>query len=106
MMMETRDKRWLALAVVCMGQLVMIVDAFPDARERVRATAAYTVVSVAGGSIGLILGGLLTQMLDWHWIFFINLPLGILAFALGRATLARDEGIGLGNDVDVLGSFL
>src|SRR4051794_14455513 len=86
--------------------LALIVVEFPDARERVRAMSAYTFVSVAGGSIGLIAGGLLTEALNWHWIFFINLPLGILAFLMGRATLARDKGLGLGHHVDVLGSFL
>jgi MFS family permease len=68
--------------------------------------SAYTFVSVAGGSIGLITGGLLTQALDWHWIFFINLPIGILAYVLGKVTLARDEGLGLSRDIDLLGSFL
>src|SRR4051795_13216030 len=86
--------------------LALIVVEFPEARERVKAMSANTFVSVAGDRIGLIAGGLLPQALNWHWIFFINVPVGILAFVLGRMTLARDEGIGLGHDIDVLGSFL
>jgi EmrB/QacA subfamily drug resistance transporter len=94
-------------AAVCASAiLALIVVEFPDPSERVRAMSAYTFVSVAGGSIGLITGGLLTQALDWHWIFFINLPIGIVAFVLGMLTLDRDRGLGLGHDVDVLGSVL
>jgi EmrB/QacA subfamily drug resistance transporter len=93
-------------AVSASAVLALIVVEFPDPRERVKAMSAYTFVSVAGGSIGLLAGGLLTQALDWHWIFFINLPIGIAAFVLGLITLDRDRGLGLTKDVDVLGSVL
>jgi EmrB/QacA subfamily drug resistance transporter len=94
-------------AAVCASAiLALIVVEFPSPSERIRAMSAYTFVSVAGGSIGLITGGLLTQALDWHWIFFINLPIGIAAFVLGMITLDRDRGLGLGHGVDVLGSVL
>ena len=68
--------------------------------------SAYTFVSVAGGSLGLLAGGLLTEALSWHWIFFVNLPIGLLALGLGRIVLPRDRGLGLSRDVDVLGSVL
>jgi EmrB/QacA subfamily drug resistance transporter len=106
MLIVARFVQGFGAAAAASAILALIVVEFPDARERVKAMSAYTFVSVAGGSIGLIVGGLLTQGLNWHWIFFINLPVGILAFVLGKLTLARDEGIGLGHDVDVLGSFL
>ena len=96
----------LGSAITASGILALIVVEFPSARERATATSAYTFVSVAGGSIGLLAGGVLTQALDWHWIFFINLPLGVLAFALGWAVLDRRPGLGLGKDLDVLGSVL
>jgi EmrB/QacA subfamily drug resistance transporter len=106
MLIVARFVQGFGAAVAASAILALIVVEFPDPSERIRAMSAYTFVSVAGGSIGLITGGLLTQALNWHWIFFINLPLGILAFVLGKVTLARDEGLGLGRDIDLLGSFL
>ena len=66
--------------------------------------SAYVFVSVAGGSLGLLAGGLLTQALSWHWVFFVNLPIGVATFALGRALIRADSGLGLGHGVDWLGS--
>ncbi|MGH2856898.1 MAG: MFS transporter, partial [Solirubrobacteraceae bacterium] len=54
--------------------LAIIAIEFPAPRERARAMSAYVFVAVAGGSVGLLAGGALTQALDWHWIFFVNLP--------------------------------
>jgi EmrB/QacA subfamily drug resistance transporter len=93
-----------ALATPAILALIMIE--FPDADERARTMGIYTFVSVAGASIGLILGGVLTQLLSWHWIFFINVPIGIVALAVGRSVLPRDRGRGLDEGLDVLGSIL
>lgn len=106
MLIVARFVQGFGAALAASAILALIVVEFPDPRERIRAMSAYTFVSVAGGSIGLLAGGALTQALDWHWIFFINLPLGLLAFVLAKVTLVPDEGLGLGHDVDVLGSFL
>jgi EmrB/QacA subfamily drug resistance transporter len=105
-LIAARFLQGLGAAVCASAVLALIVVEFPERGERVRAMSAYTFVSVAGGSIGLITGGLLTQALDWHWIFFINLPIGIVAFVLGVVTLDRDRGLGLSEGVDVLGSVL
>jgi EmrB/QacA subfamily drug resistance transporter len=86
--------------------LAIIVTEFPQPAERARAMSAYVFVAVAGGSLGLLLGGILTQALSWHWIFFVNLPIGIATIAAGRALLDRDPGIGLQHGVDWLGSAL
>jgi EmrB/QacA subfamily drug resistance transporter len=86
--------------------LAIIVTEFPGAVERARAMSAYVFVSVAGGSLGLLAGGLLTQALSWHWVFFVNLPIGVVAFALGRAFIRADRGLGLRHGVDWLGSLL
>jgi len=67
---------------------------------------AYVFVSVAGGSLGLLVGGLLTQALSWHWVFFVNLPIGLVAFVLGRRFIRADRGLGLGHGVDWAGSAL
>jgi len=86
--------------------LAIIVTEFPEASERARAMSAYVFVSVAGGSLGLLAGGVLTQALSWHWVFFVNLPIGLLAFALGRALIPADRGLGLRHGIDWLGSLL
>ena len=56
--------------------IAMIVSEFPEPRERAKAMSAYIFVAVGGGSVGLLVGGLVTQAIDWHWIFFINIPIG------------------------------
>src|SRR3954468_19499763 len=86
--------------------LAIIVTEFPEAGERARAMGAYVFVSVAGGSLGLLAGGLLTETLSWHWVFFVNLPIGIATLALGQALIRSDSGAGLGHGVDWLGSLL
>src|SRR3954468_6114416 len=64
--------------------LAIIVTEFPETDARARAMSAYVFVSVAGGSLGLLAGGLLTEALNWHWVFFVNLPIGVATYALGR----------------------
>src|SRR3954451_5907203 len=86
--------------------LAIIVTEFPEAGERARAMGAYVFVSVAGGSLGLLAGGLLTQALSWHWVFFVNLPIGAATLALGQALIRTDTGAGLRHGVDWLGSLL
>src|ERR1700688_3055353 len=86
--------------------LAIIVTEFPGRVEQAKAMGMYAFVSAGGGSIGLLAGGALTQSLDWHWIFFVNVPIGIVAFVLGSRLIAENEGIGLGGGVDWLGSIL
>jgi EmrB/QacA subfamily drug resistance transporter len=86
--------------------LAIIVTEFPERAEQAKAMGMYAFVSAGGGSIGLLAGGVLTQSLDWHWIFFVNVPIGAIAFVLGRALIVENEGIGLGGGVDWLGSAL
>src|SRR2546425_1215958 len=86
--------------------LGMIVARFPEPRERVRAIGVFSFVAAAGGSIGLLAGGLLTQAIDWHWIFFVNLPIGVAAAALVARLVEPDRGIGLGEGADAAGAAL
>jgi EmrB/QacA subfamily drug resistance transporter len=86
--------------------LAIIVTEFPKRKEQAKAMGMYAFVSAGGGSIGLLAGGALTQSLDWHWIFFVNVPIGIVAFVLGSRLIVENEGIGLAGGVDVLGSVL
>jgi EmrB/QacA subfamily drug resistance transporter len=86
--------------------IAIIVTEFPEPAERARAMSAYIFVAVGGGSIGLLVGGVLTQALNWHWIFFINVPIGIATFVLGRALIDENVGLGIRNGVDITGSIL
>jgi EmrB/QacA subfamily drug resistance transporter len=86
--------------------LAIIVTEFPQKAEQAKAMGLYAFVSAGGGSIGLLAGGVLTQSLDWHWIFFVNVPIGIVAFMLGSALIAENEGLGLAGGIDVAGSLL
>src|SRR4051794_18412470 len=86
--------------------LAIIVTEFPEVADRARAMGAYVFVSVAGGSLGLLAGGLLTEALSWHWVFFVNLPIGVAAFALAQGLIRADRGLGLSRGVDWLGSLL
>jgi EmrB/QacA subfamily drug resistance transporter len=86
--------------------LGMIVTMFPEPREQARAIGAYTFVAVAGGSIGLLLGGVLTETINWHWIFFVNIPIGV-ATALAAIRLVPDrDGLGLSGGADLPGAVL
>jgi EmrB/QacA subfamily drug resistance transporter len=86
--------------------LAIIITEFPIPSERTRAMSAYVFVSVAGGSLGLLAGGILTQALSWHWVFFVNLPIGVATFVLGQRFIRADQGLGLEHGVDWIGSIL
>jgi EmrB/QacA subfamily drug resistance transporter len=92
----------LASAVI----LGMIVTMFPEPRERATAIGIYSFVASAGASIGLLAGGVLTQAISWHWIFFVNLPIGVATALLALRLIGRDRGIGLAQGADVLGALL
>jgi MFS family permease len=86
--------------------LGMIVTMFPQPREQAKAIAVFSFVGSAGASLGLLLGGVLTQLLSWHWIFIVNVPIGVAAFVLARSLLAREPGLGLRAGADVPGAVL
>ncbi len=86
--------------------LGMIVTMFPQPVEQAKAIGIYSFVASAGASIGLLLGGVLTQAISWHWIFFINVPFGIAAGVFALRLLRHEEGIGLREGADVPGAVL
>src|SRR3712207_228881 len=86
--------------------LGMIVTMFPEPREQAKAIGPSAFVASAGGAVGLLAGGILTQAINWHWIFFVNLPIGAATAVLARRLIPRDDGIGLGQGADVPGAVL
>ena len=86
--------------------LGMIVTMFPEPREQAKAIGIFGFVASAGGSVGLLAGGILTQSINWHWIFFVNIPIGIATAVFAVRVLERDRGIGLRRGADALGAVL
>ncbi len=86
--------------------VAIIVTEFPSAAERAKAMSAYVFVAVGGGSVGLLAGGVLTQALSWHWIFFVNVPVGVATLIAGTFLLVDNVGLGIRQGVDWFGSVL
>ncbi|HET6547056.1 MAG TPA: MFS transporter, partial [Solirubrobacter sp.] len=90
-------------SAVILGMIVML---FPAPREQAWAIGVFSFVAAAGASIGVLAGGVLTQTLDWHWIFFVNVPVGVGTTVLARRLLASDSGPGLRAGADAPGAVL
>jgi EmrB/QacA subfamily drug resistance transporter len=86
--------------------LGMIVTLFPEPGDQGRALGVYGFVASAGGSIGLLAGGVITQAISWHWIFFVNLPIGVLTAYLALRLIDGEEGIGWRAGADIPGAAL
>ena len=86
--------------------LGMIFTMFPEPREQAKAMGVFSFVASGGGSVGLIAGGVLTDLINWHWIFFINLPIGIATGFLALRYVAADRGTGFGEGTDAIGALL
>src|SRR4029079_3633776 len=80
--------------------LGMIVTMFTEPREQAKAIGVYGFVASAGGSIGLLVGGILTDAISWHWIFFVNVPIGIVTGLLALRLVESRPGIGIGEGAD------
>ncbi|HZE07092.1 MAG TPA: MFS transporter, partial [Solirubrobacteraceae bacterium] len=105
-LIAARFAQGIGAAIQASVILAIIVTEFPEPADRARAMSAYVFVAVAGGSLGLLAGGALTQALSWHWIFFVNVPIGAATIALGTLLIPADSGPRAGGRVDWLGSVL
>ena len=86
--------------------LGMIVTMFPEPRDMAKAIGVYAFVASAGGAVGLLAGGVLTQLINWHWIFFVNVPIGAVTAVLASRLIPSDTGIGLSRGADLPGAVL
>jgi len=86
--------------------IAIIVTEFQKPAERAQAMSIFTLVIAGGGSLGLLAGGFLTQWVSWHWIFYINLPIGILTMVFGSWLIRENDGLGMSQGVDVVGAVL
>jgi EmrB/QacA subfamily drug resistance transporter len=106
MLVAARFVQGIGGAMTSAVVLGMVVTMFSEPRDQAKAIGVYGFVASAGGSIGLLAGGVLTDAINWHWIFFINIPIGIVTAILARRLIENDEGIGFDKGTDVPGAVL
>jgi EmrB/QacA subfamily drug resistance transporter len=99
-----RAVQGLGGAVVSAVAFSLIMTLFTEPAERAKAMGVFGFVMAGGGSIGVLLGGILTNSLDWHWIFLVNLPIGVVVFALSLRLLPTGHGKRESGRVDVAGA--
>ena len=106
MLIAARFVQGIGGAVSSAVILGMVVTLFPQPSERARAMGIFAFVASGGAAVGLLAGGLITQTVSWHWIFFVNLPIGVGTVVFALRLLESDPGIGMGNGADWLGAAL
>ncbi len=104
LLVAARAVQGLGGAVVSAVALSLIMSLFTEAGERAKAMGVFGFVMAGGGTIGVLLGGILTDALSWHWIFLVNVPIGILVYALSLKLVAADQGAGVAGRLDVAGA--
>ncbi|HEY4461260.1 MAG TPA: MFS transporter [Streptosporangiaceae bacterium] len=89
LLLAARAAQGVGGALASPAVLALIVGSFPEGRERIRALSIYTGVVTGGASLGLVLGGVITEWLSWRWVLFINVPIGILAVIVAPMFVAE-----------------
>ena len=87
MLLAARALQGVGAALAAPSSLALLTTMFPEGRERLRAIGLFTTVSLGGGALGLITGGMLTEWASWRWVMFVNVPIGAVVYALGRRAL-------------------
>ncbi|MFI5062294.1 MAG: MFS transporter, partial [Actinomycetales bacterium] len=99
-----RALQGLGGALVTPAALSVLTTTFAEGRERTTALGVWSAVAVGGGAVGLLLGGVLTSLLSWQWIFFVNVPVGVLAIALALRFVPESRVENARGGVDVAGA--
>lgn len=105
LLIAARAVQGLGGAVVSAVSLSLIMDLFTEADERPKAMGVYGFVCAGGGSVGVLLGGVLTSALSWHWIFLVNIPVGVIVYLLSLRLIPNVRGVGEGRQMDVAGAI-
>jgi EmrB/QacA subfamily drug resistance transporter len=99
-----RAVQGLGGAVVSAVALSLMMTLFTEPAERAKAMGVFGFVAAGGGSIGVLLGGVLTDLLDWHWIFLVNLPVGVMVLALSLVVIPAARGAAGAGSLDIAGA--
>ena len=99
-----RALQGLGAALVSPAALSIVTTTFAEGRERTQALGVWSAIAAGGGAVGLVVGGFLTDVLSWRWVFFINLPIGIAAFLLGGRYIANTRAATRPETVDAAGA--
>ena len=92
-------------ALVSPAALSIVTTTFAEGRERTRALSVWAAIAVAGGAFGLLFGGMLTEWVDWRWVFFVNVPVGVLAVLGALRLISESRQEGAIRHFDVLGAI-
>ena len=104
LLVGARAVQGLGGAVVSAIALSLIMNLFTEPADRAKAMGIYGFVCAGGGSLGVLLGGVLTSALSWHWVFLVNLPIGGAVYAVCRVLLPRGRGQASAGRLDVAGA--
>src|SRR6266566_2196306 len=104
-LITARGIQGLGGAIVSAVALSLVMNLFPEPAERAKAMGVYGFVSAGGGSIGVLLGGVLTNALNWHWVFLVNLPVGVAVVALSLVLLPPGHGPAPAARLDIAGAL-
>jgi EmrB/QacA subfamily drug resistance transporter len=91
MLLAARAVQGMGAALAAPSALSLLTTVFAEGQQRVRAIGLYTTVSAAGGAMGLVAGGLLTQLVSWRWVMFVNVPIGVVVWLVGREVIVETE---------------
>jgi EmrB/QacA subfamily drug resistance transporter len=91
LLLAARALQGVGAALAAPSSLALLTTMFSEPHERVRALGLFTAVSVGGGALGLIMGGLLTEWASWRWVMFVNVPIGLAVILVGLAVLPETE---------------
>jgi EmrB/QacA subfamily drug resistance transporter len=105
MLVAARAVQGIGGATASAVALSLMMTLFTEPAERAKAMGVFGFVAAGGGSIGVLLGGILTDSLDWHWIFLVNLPIGVLVYALSLRLLPAAPGMEGTGQLDVAGAI-
>ena len=90
-LLAARAVQGVGAALAAPSALSLLTTVFAEGAQRIRAIGLYTTVSAAGGATGLVAGGLLTELVSWRWVMFVNVPIGVSIWLLGRLVIAETE---------------
>ena len=103
-MITARSVQGVGAAILSPVTLTIVTTTFTEARERSRALGVWSASLASGGAVGVLIGGILTDLLSWRWIFLINIPVGVVGLIVGRWVIPESKGAGAGQKLDIAGA--